>query len=135
MTEPYADGLLAEAREPLRAGSLPSPRRTARAANPVCGDEIELDVDDDGSRIVDVAHRTRGCVFTRASASLLARSVPGLDLRQARALSETLRRDLRGSADLPPGVAALASVRIYPARVRCALLPWEALRSALDAMA
>jgi nitrogen fixation NifU-like protein len=135
LSDPYADGLLEEARQPLRAGSLPSPRRRARAANPVCGDEIELDVDDDGARIVDLAHRTRGCVFTRASASLLARSVLGLDIRQARALSETLRRDLGGSAQLPPDLAALASVRIYPARIRCALLPWEALRSALDAMA
>ena len=135
MSELYADGLIAEARHPLRAGSLPSPRRTARAANPVCGDEIELDVDDDGARIVDVAHRTRGCVFTRASASILARSVLGLGLGQARDLADALRRDLGGQAPLPPEVAALASVRMYPARVRCALLPWEALRSALDAMA
>lgn len=130
----YAEGLVAEARLAHGHGTLPSPRRTVRAANPVCGDEIELDLDDDGARIVDVAHRTRGCVFTRASASLLARSVPGMTLAQARDLATALRTDLAGSAALPPEVAALASVRIYPVRVRCALLPWDALRSALDLM-
>lgn len=129
---PYPDDLVAEARSPRGEGALASPRRTARAANPLCGDEIDLDVDHDGARVIEVAHRTRGCAFTRASASLLARSVPGLSLAQAGGLATALRRDLAGSAPLPPELAALASVRTYPARMRCALLPWEALRSALD---
>ena len=132
MTVGYADDLVTEARRPHGEGTLPSARRTARAANPVCGDEIELDVDHDDALVIDVAHRTRGCVFTRASASLLAQSVPGLSLAQARDLAATVRRDLAGSAPLPPSLAALASVRVYPARIRCALLPWDALRSALD---
>lgn len=131
----YADDLVAEARRPCGDGALASPHRSARAENPVCGDEIELDIDDEGGRVNDLAHRTRGCVFTRASASLLARAVVGLELGQARELSESLRRDLGGSAPLPPALAALAAVRIYPARVRCALLPWDALRSALALVA
>jgi nitrogen fixation NifU-like protein len=132
VTAPYADELVLEARHPRGDGTLPSPRHTARAANPVCGDEIDLDVDHDAARVIDVAHRTRGCVFMRASASLLARSVPGLSITQARDLATTLRRDLGGSAALPPGLTALTSVRMYPARLRCALLPWDALRSALS---
>jgi len=132
VTASYADDLVAEARRPRGDGALASPRRTARATNPVCGDEIDLDVDHDGARVSGVAHRARGCVFTRASASLLARSVPGLSLAQARDLATTMRRDLAGSAALPPDLAPLAAVRIYPARIRCALLPWEALWAALD---
>lgn len=132
MTAGYAEDLVAEARRPHGEGSLASPRRTARATNPICGDEIELDVDHDGDRLSDVAHRTRGCTFTRASASLLARSVPGLSLTAARDLAATLRRDLGGSAELPARLASLAAVRIYPARLRCALLPWDALGAALD---
>lgn len=128
----YPDEIVAEARAPRGEGALASPRRTARAANPVCGDEIELDVDDDGDRLTAVAHRSRGCAFTRASASLLARAVPGLGRVEALALGERLRRDLAGRAPLPADLAMLAAVRMYPARVRCALLPWDALRSALD---
>jgi len=132
VTAAYADELVAEARHPRGEGTLASPTRTARAANPVCGDEIDLDVADDGARVLAVAHRTRGCAFTRASASLLVRSVLGLSIGQARDLTAALRRDLAGSAPLPRELTALASVRMYPARVRCALLPWDALRAALD---
>lgn len=131
----YTDELLREAVLPAGAGTLTSPRRRADVSNPICGDEIALDLDDDGVRVVEIAHRTRGCVFTKASASLLARSVPGLTLADALDLATTVRRDLAGEAPLPAELAALASVRIYPARVRCALLPWDALRSALDTMA
>jgi nitrogen fixation NifU-like protein len=127
----YADDLVAEARRAYREGSLTAPSRTVHSANPVCGDEIDIDIVDDGERIVSVAHRARGCVFTRGSASLLARSVEGLSFVAARELGAALRRDLAGSAALPPSLAALASVRMYPARLRCALLPWDALRIAL----
>lgn len=132
MTAGYAEALVAEARNPQGAGALASPRRTARETNPVCGDEIELDVDHDGARITDLAHRTRGCSFTRASASLLARCATGMSIEGARELAAVLRRDLAGSAALPTELAALAAVRIYPARLRCALLPWDALQAALS---
>ncbi len=56
----------------------------------------------------------------------------GLSLVQARELIATMRRDLAGAAALPPGLSVLASVRMYPARIRCALLPWDALGAALD---
>lgn len=131
MTAAYADELVAEARRAHREGTLVSPRRSAHCANPVCGDEIELELSDESGRIVSIAHRTRGCVFTRASASLLARAVEGHSVTAARALAETLQRDLSGRAALPPDLAALESVRMYPARLRCALLPWDALRIAL----
>ncbi|HZP94963.1 MAG TPA: iron-sulfur cluster assembly scaffold protein [Candidatus Limnocylindria bacterium] len=131
MTPVYADDLVAEARRAHGEGRLASPRRTAHSANPVCGDEVDLDLDDEGGRIVGIAQRTRGCVFTRGSASLLARTVQGLSVSAARDLADVLRRDLGSSAALPPGLAPLASVRVYPARLRCALLPWDALRIAL----
>lgn len=132
VTTGYADDLVAEARRNFGSGALASPRSTARNTNPSCGDEIELDVDHDGDHISGIAHRTRGCSFTRGSASLLARCVTGKSVTDARELAALLRRDLAGSAVLPTEVAALASVRIYPARLRCALLPWEALRTALS---
>lgn len=128
----YTDDVLREAAHPSGAGELATARRHASASNPTCGDEIALDLEDDGSRVTRVAHRTRGCAFTRASASVLSRTLPGATLGEARRLIAALRRDLSGTAQLPPEVAALASVRIYPARVRCALLPWEALDRALE---
>lgn len=134
MSSGYAGDLLAEARRPHGEGTLLSPRRTARAANPVCGDEIDLDLDTDGTVITAIAHRARGCVFTRASASILAREVAGATAARAREMDAIVRGGLSGAAELPAPLAALAQVRMYPARIRCALLPWDALRSALDSM-
>lgn len=131
MSAGYADDLVAEARRAHGEGTLPSPRHTAHCANPVCGDEIDLDLHDEDGRIVNVAHRTRGCVFTRASASLLARAVEGRPVSVALELADVLQRELAGRRALPGELAALESVRVYPARLRCALLPWDALRIAL----
>jgi nitrogen fixation protein NifU and related proteins len=127
----YADDLVAEARRDVGRGSLASPRITARNANPSCGDEIEMDIDHDGVRISAIAHRTRGCAFTHASASLIARFVPDMTLVEARQLATDLQRDVPRDVPLPSVFAALATVRMYPARKRCALLPWEALAAAL----
>jgi nitrogen fixation NifU-like protein len=131
VTAGYTDELLAEVRRERGRGSLASPRLTARNANPSCGDEIEIDIDHDGARILQIAHRTTGCAFTRASASLLARFVPDMTLAEARELATRMRTDLSGTGSLPSVFAALASVRMYPARTRCALLPWDALETAL----
>ncbi|MBM4434232.1 MAG: iron-sulfur cluster assembly scaffold protein [Chloroflexi bacterium] len=128
----YSSQLLDEARSPFGAGTLAAATRRAHAANPLCGDDVHVEVAEDGSAVTAVMHRTQGCTFTRASASLLARTVPGLSLEEARDLAATIRRDLPGSGPLPRALAALDAVRVYPARLRCALLPWEALRSAVD---
>ena len=132
MTASYSFDLIGEARRAFGEGVLATPHRTAHAANTVCGDEVDLDLAGDGGHILDVAHRTRGCVFTRASASILARVVRGRAPADALALGEALRRDIGTSAALPTELAQLAEVRVYPARLRCVLLPWDALRLALD---
>jgi len=132
VTRTYGPDLIATAARAFGHGMLVSPTRTARAENASCGDEIELDVRHDGTRLDAVAHRARGCAFTLASASLLAQTVPAMTLADVRELALTLRRDLSTGKALPPNVALLVGVRMYPARTRCALLPWEALLSALD---
>jgi nitrogen fixation protein NifU and related proteins len=132
VTVDYAVDLVAEARRDAGHGRLASPRSTGRSANPSCGDDIEMDIDHDDERVVQIAHRTRGCVFTRASASLIARFIPGMTLSEARHVATSIRRDLAGTGELPGVFASLGSVRTYPARTRCALLPWDALLSALS---
>jgi len=128
----YAPDLVDTARVAFGHGTLTAPHRTERAENPLCGDEIELDIADDHERVTGLAHRTTGCTFTLASASLLAQAVRGRTIIQARELAETVRRTLPTQAALPVEVEMLTAVRMYPARIRCALLPWDALLRALD---
>jgi len=127
----YAPDLVATARRAFGHGRLESPTRTVHADNPLCGDDVELDVRHDGAQVQAVAHRAHGCSFTLASASALAQVVPSMSLADARALATLLQRELAGTTPLPAAVVLLSCVRMYPARVRCALLPWEALLSAL----
>lgn len=127
----YAPDLVSIARVAFGNGRLASPDRTAHAANPLCGDEIEIDLTLEDERIRELAHRTKGCTFTIASASLLAQAVRGRTPAEARELALTLKRQLATGNALPQAIELLTAVRAYPARFRCALLPWDALLDAL----
>lgn len=127
----YDRAFVTLAGSPRGAGTLDGPAITVRKSNPLCGDEIELDVRLDGKRIGNVAHRTKGCAIAHASAALLAELAPGLEAEGARALAGALEAALARRGPLPEGLQALAEVRLLPSRRRCALLPWSALLEAL----
>lgn len=118
-------------RPAIRAPAVGVPL-TGRAANPLCGDEIELNAFVDDGFVRAVTHRVRGCALTRASATLLAETVVGGSPADAFALGRKLATAFsdRG-VPLPDGFEAIAESRLLPARRRCVLLPWEALRDAL----
>jgi len=113
------------------AGTLDGPAISVRKSNPLCGDQIELDVRLDGERIRNVAHRTKGCAITKVSAALLAELAPGMEADGARSLTTALEAGLAHRGLLPESLQALAEVRLLPSRRRCALLPWSALLEAL----
>jgi nitrogen fixation NifU-like protein len=108
--------------------------------NPTCGDEITLRVRLDGDRIADVTWVGEGCSISQASTSVMTGLVAGeridsalelsdrfLELMQARG-EETLSEAEAESLD---DAIAFAGVSKYPARVKCALLGWMAMKGAL----
>ncbi|HLV55920.1 MAG TPA: SUF system NifU family Fe-S cluster assembly protein [Actinotalea caeni] len=109
--------------------------------NPTCGDEVRLRVrlSDDGTRVADVSWEGVGCSISQASTSVLSDVVTGAgveDVESFAAAFDDLMHS-RGAA-LDPATeerlgdaAAFAGVSKYPARVKCALLGWMALRDAL----
>lgn len=127
----YDPALLGRAKHPVGSGRLDAPDRTARSDNPLCGDEVEVDVAIADGTIAAVAHRTRGCALTMASASLLAETAPGRRVQDAIARAEAIRRWLAGEGSLPVGLEPLEVARMFPARAQCVLVPWTALRLAL----
>jgi nitrogen fixation NifU-like protein len=77
-----------------------------------------------------------GCAILLASASLMTLAVNGKTVEEARAVAERLLTLVTASSP-PDGdglgdLTALAEVRDYPGRVKCATLPWHALRAALE---
>ena len=107
--------------------------------NPTCGDEITLRVLLSGNEIQDVSYEGMGCSISQASASVLHELVDGKDIASALATGDDFRTLMQSKGD--PSVAenledsledavAFAGVSKYPARIKCALMSWMALKDA-----
>lgn len=136
----YQDLILTHHESPRGRGPLDGATHEARQENPLCGDRVTLRLRVDGgtTRVAQVGFEGDGCALSIASASLLCERLAGLTLDEARALLDEVRRLLaRGpeheSVDRARlgDLVALEGTRQFPARIRCALLPWEALGRAL----
>ncbi len=111
--------------------------RMADGFNPLCGDKLHVYLTLDGNRISDISFQGSGCAISVASASLMTEAVKGLDETEARVLFGEVHKALTGdenSLDLDKlgKLAAIAGVRAFPSRVKCASLCWHTLTAALD---
>jgi nitrogen fixation NifU-like protein len=132
----YQQLILDHYRNPRGGGRLAAATATAEEHNPMCGDEVTLDVLLEDGRLTAIAHVGEGCSISRASASMLADTLPGRDADEALALIERFRLVMHGDADVPDELGdavALEGVARFPARVKCALMSWLAARSAIEA--
>jgi nitrogen fixation NifU-like protein len=131
----YRDTVLEHGRAPRHVGALAAPTGTGTASNALCGDRVEVDVctDADGA-LLEVGHRTVGCLICTASASLMCEEVMGLPAAAIDERWQALRAGIASGDGAALGrLAALTGVSAHPTRHRCALLPWEALQAALAA--
>lgn len=132
----YQQAILTHNREPHHYGEMENPALRARVLNPVCGDEVTLMLAVDGETIEDVRFTARGCALCRASASMMSDLIVGLRFAAASRLQEQIRLIFQGKVDIERlagfgDLTALAGVREHPARIKCVLLPWQALEDAL----
>ncbi len=110
--------------------------REAEGYNPLCGDQYTLWLEVDGGTIVDFGFEGSGCAISKASASVMGTLIKGKSEEEARRAYETFRSLVTG--ERKPDVeslgklAAFAGVSEFPARVKCAILPWHTMISALD---
>jgi nitrogen fixation NifU-like protein len=134
--ELYQAAILALAKRGTGAGRLEAPTVSVTVDNPLCGDRITLDLTLDGERVRGIGHKTRGCVLCQAAATVIAEQAPGKTRAHLATLPDAVTRALReepGSlADLCPDLGAFAPVHRHKSRHDCVLLPFEALRRALE---
>lgn len=111
--------------------------RKAEGVNPLCGDHLTVSLRVENGVIADVGFQGSGCAISKASASLMTESVKGKTVADARALFERFQQMItvgsNGDVDRLGKLTALAGVRQFPIRVKCAGLAWHTLRAALDA--
>jgi nitrogen fixation NifU-like protein len=131
----YHEALLRLARTAPAASRLPAPDGRAARDNPLCGDDVEVEVALRDGRVAAVAHRVRGCVLCQASASVLAGAAPGLTAAELRAARRGVAAMLAGEGPVPGGafaeLAAFLPVRAVRSRHDCVLLPFDTLGDAL----
>jgi nitrogen fixation NifU-like protein len=132
----YQELILDHYRRPRNKGTLEKADASAEVKNPLCGDEIGLQVAFDGDCVCDLKFSGRGCSISLASASMMTQLVKGKSTEEIDAIRKQFRDLMLGNAaaaddpQLGP-LLALSGVARFPARVKCALLAWNALESAL----
>ncbi|MGA8942421.1 MAG: SUF system NifU family Fe-S cluster assembly protein [Thermoactinomyces sp.] len=105
--------------------------------NPTCGDSISLQMNIKDGRITDVKFLGDGCSISMASASMMTEAVKGLTEEQALELADLFSRMMQGEEvdfqHFPlEDIEALAGVKNFPARIKCATLAWKALGKGIE---
>ncbi len=131
----YQEIIIDHNRSPRNFRVLAPATHHAEGFNPLCGDRLQLFLDVRDGVIRDAAFQGSGCAISVAAASLMTDALKGRTQEEARALFASFHALVTGeSGEAPPELgklAALAGVRAYPSRVKCATLCWHTLQSAL----
>ena len=131
----YRDVIVDHNRRPRNFGKLAGATHSAEGDNPLCGDKLHVFVEVNDDMIRDLRFEGSGCAISTASASMMSEAVKGRSRAEVAALFASVHRMLtRHDTAADPGLgklAALAGVREFPMRVKCASLCWHTLNAAL----
>jgi nitrogen fixation NifU-like protein len=129
----YREIILDHYRNPRNKGLIEDADVTLDASNPLCGDELHLTVRTAGGGVEAIGFTGQGCSISQASASMMCEAAPGRSTEELAELGRRFRAMLLadGDAEGLGDLEALQGVRRYPVRIKCAILPWNALLDGL----
>jgi nitrogen fixation NifU-like protein len=114
----YREIILDHSKHPRNKGILDPADYSYEDVNPLCGDEIRIDVRVKDDQIDEIAFSGRGCAVSQASASILTEMVEGMSLDEVKHLTKD---DLLEEIGIP----------VSPARLKCALLGLKVLKAGI----
>lgn len=114
----YRELIMDHSKNPRNKGTLDPADFTYEDVNPLCGDEIRMDVRVKNDQIAEIAFSGRGCAVSQASASILTEMVEGMSIEEVKLLTKD---DLLEEIGIP----------VSPARLKCALLGLKVLKAGL----
>ncbi|MBE3559429.1 MAG: iron-sulfur cluster assembly scaffold protein [Ktedonobacteraceae bacterium] len=118
MSMDYREYILDHYRNPRNYGTLEHPDVHAEDFNPLCGDQLSMDIQIEGDKVAAVRFRGRGCAISQATASMLSEMIEGRPIAEVVALGKD---DVLDALGIP----------ISPARTKCAFLSLRVLHRGL----
>ena len=133
----YQEVILEHARAPRNFRELGCPVAKAEGFNPLCGDRCTVYVDIENGVIQDIAFQGSGCAISRSSASMMTQALKGKTPAEAEEVFRNFHGMVTGSNGVQAPRSALGKLEVFagvsefPARVKCATLPWHTFEAAL----
>ena len=126
----YQEVIVDHNRSPRNFGKMENADRTLDGFNPLCGDRLTLYIKLDDDKISDISFSGTGCAISIASASLMTEAMKDKSLADAEKIFNQFHELVTGDGvevdfEKFGKLAALAGVRDYPSRVKCATLAWH----------
>jgi nitrogen fixation NifU-like protein len=136
--ELYQQVILDNNRSPHNFRKVENATYVAEGLNPLCGDGYTIYITMRAEGVIkEVAFHGAGCAISKASGSLMTDALVGMTVAEAEALFTNFHELVLGENEDKVPMSSLGKLRVfagvwrYPARVKCAALPWHAMRSAL----
>ena len=136
LSDLYQEVILDHSRKPHNYHVMPDATGRAEGNNPLCGDQVTVYVKLEGDYIVDVSFQGNGCAISKSSASVMTDEIKGKTKAEAQTLFEKFHHLIThtdaAALEETDKLAVFSGVSAFPTRVKCAVLSWHTLRSALE---
>lgn len=116
MDDLYRENILDHFQNPRNFGKIENPDISYHDSNPLCGDELQIDLKFDNDKVIDVKFHCKCCAICKASASMLTEMIEGFDKS---ALKNISKED----------IMEYLGITLGPVRIKCALLPLKVLKA------
>jgi len=136
LDELYQAIILDHNKRPRHYGALTDATHQADGYNPLCGDKVQVYLKIHDKRIEAIQFECASCAICKASASMMAQELLGKTLDEALEIQEraqSLLSEDHSGAEAQGDLVSLQGVRKFPARIKCAALPWHTFRDARTA--
>lgn len=114
--ELYKENILDHYKNPRNCGEIENPDISFFDTNPLCGDELQLQIKVKDGKADDVKFKGKGCSISQASASMLTEMILGKDMEEIKKIGKKEILDAVG-------------LQLGPSRIKCALLSLKVLKA------
>lgn len=136
LRELYQEFILDHGKNPRNRGELAEHTHQGEGYNPLCGDQITLQLEVKDGVIENIGFVGAGCAISTAAASTMTEEVKGKRLEDVQELFSRYHALVTGEDSDPDldelgKLAVFGGVAEFPMRVKCATLSWHTLNAAL----